>query len=108
MLCLHLIWGTNINDSRHFLLKYYYSCLGFLLQKLRQQMEEVYGEQSVQSSMDLMHSRSSHLLAQSSPQHHHAAMVPLLEGGGNNIPHSQSRYCKEFMDQKFDEVCSFL
>ena len=35
---------------------------------------------------------------------HQMTLIPLLEKGGNHIPNSQSRYCKEFMDSKFKEV----
>ena len=35
---------------------------------------------------------------------HQRSFVPLWNTGAHNMPHSQSRYCREFMDEKFVEV----
>lgn len=69
-------------------------------------MEEVYGAKITQAS----HGRDQYSLIKSTRffarqgHQHQMTLIPLLEKGGNHIPNSQSRYCKEFMDSKFKEV----
>jgi FKBP12-rapamycin complex-associated protein len=76
-------------------------------EKLRQQMEEVYGQvhpPEIASSLNMPISHLEGSSMRGSPQRIVSA-VTQFEGSATNIPHSQSRYCKEFMDQRFDEVC---
>ena len=72
-------------------------------------MEEVYGEKQNQGShaRDLSWSKSTRFLSHQGHQHQ-LSLMPLLESGGHHIPHSQSKYCKVFMESKFDEVCFSL
>ena len=69
-------------------------------------MEEVYSDKQQRTSevAELSWpSTSSKFLSQGSHQHQRALM-PLLSSGVHNMPHTQSRFCKEFMDEKFGEV----
>ena len=77
----------------------------FTFQRLRQQMEEIYSDNPVriETVPDVSwSSKSGKFLSQSSQ--HQRNFVPLWNTGAHNMPHSQSRYCKEFIDEKFAEV----
>ena len=81
----------------------------FCLQRLRQQMEEIYSDNPVRSASvpDLSwSSKTGKFLSQGSHQHQRS-LLPLLSSSTNSMPHSQSRYCKEFMEDKFEEVWLF-
>lgn len=72
-------------------------------------MEDVYAEKQIQTSRSREFTKPTRFLSHQSHHHQHQmSIMPLLESGGHHIPHSQSRFCKEFMDLKFDEVCTSL
>ncbi|XP_057312523.1 serine/threonine-protein kinase mTOR-like [Hydractinia symbiolongicarpus] len=78
-------------------------------ERLRQQMEDVYAEKQIQTSRSREFTKPTRFLSHQSHHHQHQmSIMPLLESGGHHIPHSQSRFCKEFMDLKFDEVCTLV
>ncbi|XP_012554042.1 serine/threonine-protein kinase mTOR isoform X1 [Hydra vulgaris] len=74
-------------------------------ERLRQQMEEVYGDKTSQEiySRDIPWSKSSRFL---SHQAHPIQLSFMPLNVGHQIPLSQSRYCKEFMETHFDDVCN--
>ena len=68
-------------------------------------MEEIYSDNPIrmETVSDVpWFSKSGKFLPQTSQ--HQRSFVPLWNSGAHNMPHSQSRYCKEFMDEKFVEV----
>ena len=68
-------------------------------------MEEIYSDNYIRSETfsDVpWSSKGGKFLSQSSQ--HQRTFIPLWNSGAHNMPHSQSRYCKEFMDEKFVEV----
>lgn len=80
-----------------------------LFQRLRQQMED-YGEKPSDNlrNREMSFSKSTRFLAHQGHHQHQLSLLPLLESGGHHIPRSQSRFCKDFMETKFDEVFRLL
>ena len=77
----------------------------FTKQRLRQQMEEIYSDNPVRNTNGpeiSWSSKSGKFLSQGSQ--HQRSLLPLWNNPAHNMPHSHSRYCKEFMDEKFVEV----
>eukprot|EP00794_Sanderia_malayensis_P007416 gene7416-8236_t len=78
-------------------------------ERLRQQMEKIYSDSPVRSATSAelsWSSKGTKFFSQGSQ--HQRSLLPLLSSGTHNMPHSQSRYCKEFMDDKFIEVSNLV
>jgi len=71
-------------------------------------MEEIYGERpsDAMRNREMSFSQSTRFFGHQGSHQHQLSLIPLLESGNHHIPHSQSRFCKDFMELKFDEVCS--
>lgn len=69
-------------------------------------MEEIYGEKPSDNlgSREMPFSKTARFMSHQG-HHQQLSLVPLLESGNHHIPNSQSRFCKDFMDKNFDEVC---
>ena len=72
-------------------------------------MEETYGEKPNDNirSREMSFSKSTRFLGNHGHQHQ-LSLLPLLESGNHHIPNSQSRFCKDFMESKFDEICTLV
>eukprot|EP00795_Rhopilema_esculentum_P000207 gene207-9842_t len=78
-------------------------------ERLRQQMEEIYSDNPVRNTTGpeiSWSSKSGKFLSQGSQ--HQRSLLPLWNNPAHNMPHSHSRYCKEFMDEKFVEVSTLV
>ena len=72
-------------------------------------MEDIYGEKPSDNirARDMPFSKSARFLGHQG-HHQQLSLIPLLESGNHHIPNSQSRFCKDFMEKNFDEVCTLV
>ena len=73
-------------------------------------MEEIYGEKPSDNirRREMSFSKSTRFFGHQGHHQHQLSLMPLLESGNHHIPNSQSRFCKDFMESKFEEICGLV